>query len=251
MPGNSKHDRGSVPGSPRFATTRWTIVLAAGHKSSSDEARVALADLCSTYWYPLYAFVRKSGRSPAEAEDLTQAFFAYLLEKNVVGVAERARGRFRSFLLAAMKHFLSNQRDLAQALKRGGRQPVISLDGAAAESRYTIEPWHELTAEKLFQRQWAVTLLDRVLAALRDEYAVAGKDSLFAALKSCLAAAHQRADYRELAAHCGMSEGAVKVAVHRLRRRYRNRLRQEIAATLSDPADVADEIRELFGAFAR
>jgi RNA polymerase sigma-70 factor (ECF subfamily) len=224
--------------------------LAAGRKSS-DESRAALADLCSTYWYPLYAFVRRSGYSPVEAEDLTQAFFARLLERNVVGVAARARGRFRSFLLAAMKHFLSNHRDFAKARKRGGGKAAWSLDCGAAESRYAVEPSHDLTAERLYAQQWALALLDRVLAVLRDEYAAAGKKALFGAIKPCLAVGNGRADYRGLAAQCGMSEGAVKVAVHRLRRRYRDRLRQEIAATVLDPDDVEDEIRDLFGAFGR
>ncbi len=233
----------------RFMTTQWTVVLAAG-RNSTDQSRQALATLCRAYWYPLYAFVRRSGHSPVEAEDLTQAFFAQLLEKNYVAAADRARGKFRSYLLAAVKHFLANQRDFARARKRGGGKALIPLHRAAAESRYRLEPSHELTAEKLYQQQWVLALPDRVLGSVREEYVAAGNEALFSELKVCLASGSQRANYRELAYRCGMTEGAVKVAVHRLRRRYRDRLRKEIATTVARPQDVDDEIRDLFGVFA-
>lgn len=232
----------------RFATTRWSIVIAAGARCT-DASREALATLCTGYWYPLYAFVRHSGYSVDDAADLTQAFFARFLERNDFAAADRARGKFRSFLLGSMKHFLSNQRDRAAALKRGGGRPEVSLDIQAGESRYEIIPSHELTADKLFDQQWALALLDRVLTSLRREYAAGGKEELFGQLKDCLTAAGARQSYSDLADACGMTEGAVKVAAHRLRRRYRERLREEIEQTVTSADEVEDEIHELFATF--
>jgi RNA polymerase sigma-70 factor (ECF subfamily) len=235
---------------PQFATTRWSVVVAAAGVDRV-QAREACAILCAGYWYPLYAFVRRSGYGPADAEDLTQAFFARFLEKNDFAAADRDRGKFRSFLLAAMKHFLSNERDRNQAQKRGGGRQPLPFDITSGESRYQHEPSHELTAEKLFEQQWAVALLDRVLAMLRKQYSDAGKERLNDGLKTSLAAERQEAGYGELAAELGMTEGAAKVAVYRLRQRYRALLRSVIADTVASPDDVDEEIRDLFRPFRR
>jgi RNA polymerase sigma-70 factor (ECF subfamily) len=235
----------------RFASTHWSVVVAA-RRRSSPESREALATLCRAYWYPLYAFVRRQGYSAADAQDLTQGFFARLLQKQFLAAVEREKGKFRSFLLAAMKHFLANERDRARAQKRGGGAIVSleTLDFETAESRYRREPAHNVTAERIFERRWALTLLDRVLDRLVAEYAVAGKALLFEQLKDCLTAPDSARSYAELAATLAMTEGAVKVAVHRLRRRYRELLRDEIAQTVADPREVDDEIRQLFAALA-
>jgi DNA-directed RNA polymerase specialized sigma24 family protein len=247
---NDEPNRVGSADNRHFATTQWSIVVAAG-RGATAESRQALAVLCSAYWFPLYAFVRRSGHSVSDAEDLTQAFFGRFLEKHDVAAADRHRGKFRSFLLAAMQHFLSNQRDREHAQKRGGGRQPLPLDFASGESRYQNEPCHALTAEKLFQQQWAVALLNRVLAALRLQYTEAGKDRLFDGLKACLAAGGPEARYSDLAADLGMTEGAVKVAAHRLRHRYRDLLREAIAETVATPQEVEDEIRDLFGAFGR
>jgi RNA polymerase sigma-70 factor (ECF subfamily) len=228
-----------------FATTRWSLVLAARGRPS-PEARAALADLCRVYWYPLYAFVRRSGCDAAAAEDLTQEFFARLLEKGWLDQADQSKGRFRSFLMTACKHFLANERDRARALKRGGGHPPLPFDFQAADDRYVREPAHELTPERLFERRYALALLEHVMAGLRDEYAAAGKERLFERLKTQLGGDRDAAEHDTVAAELGMTVGAVKVAAHRLRRRYRDRLRDAIARTLDDPAAVDDEIRHLF-----
>lgn len=247
MVADEQHD---AQARPRFATTRWSVVVAAADVDP-DRSREACAILCAAYWYPLYAFVRRSGYGPADAEDLTQAFFVRFLERNDFAAADRDRGKFRSFLLAAMKHFLSNERDRNQAQKRGGGRQPLPFDIASGESRYQLEPSHELTAEKLFQQQWAVALLDRVLAMLRQQYADAGKEPLYDSLKTCLTTDRHEAGYGERAAELGMTEGAVKVAVHRLRQRYRELLRSVIADTVASPDEVEAEIRDLFGTFRR
>jgi RNA polymerase sigma factor (sigma-70 family) len=222
-----------------FATTRWSLVAAAQH-----QADAALADLCRLYWYPLYAYVRRRGHDAAEAEDLTQAFFARLLEKNGLASVTPARGKFRSFLLSACQNFLANERDRANALKRGGGR-VVSLDGA--DARYQREPDHGETPERLFERRWALELLDRTLRRLREEHEQKGKSRLFDALKGTLAG-DGAAPYAELAATLGMTEGAVKTSVHRLRGRYAELLRQEIGETVATPAEIDDEVRSLFRA---
>jgi RNA polymerase sigma factor (sigma-70 family) len=230
-------------------TTHWSIVIAAG-QSQSPQSDSALATLCETYWYPLYAFVRRQGFNAEKAEDLTQDFFAKLLEKNYVGDADQQRGRFRSFLLTALKHFLSNERDRVRAKKRGGGRVAISLDFPIAEDRYQCEPSDPMTPGRLYERRWALTLLERVLNLLRDEYSLAGNLALFDALKGHLTREKGSIPYREVAEILGLSEGAVKVAVHRLRRRYRDLLESEIAHTVSDTADVEDEMRQLFTALS-
>jgi len=228
-----------------FAATRWTMVLAAARGEPSPRAAEAMAELCRVYWYPLYAFVRRRGHDTHEAEDLTQEFFARLLAKNYLAGVDRQKGKFRAFLLAAMKHFLANEWDRSQAQKRGGGQLPIRLDTLDAESRYSLEPAYSLTPEKLFERQWALTVLEQVLTRLQAEFTAAGKEPVFNGLKRFLTAGRQSAGYAWAAGELGISEGAVKVAVHRLRRRYRELLREEIAQTVAGPEEIDDEIRYL------
>jgi RNA polymerase sigma-70 factor (ECF subfamily) len=228
-----------------FATTRWSLVAAA-QDPAAPESRQALADLCAAYWYPVYAYVRRRGHDHHQAQDLTQAFFARLLEKNDLADADRTRGRFRSFLLTACQHFLANQHDHARAKKRGGGRSHVALDFADADHRYSREPAHDDTPERLFDRRWALDLLDRALAELRGEYEDSGRGKLFDALKGTLTGAEEA--YVDLAERLAMTEGAVKVAVHRLRQRYRDRLRAAIAETVEKPEDVDDEVRDLFAA---
>jgi len=232
-----------------FATTRWSLILSARDRQA-PVADAALAELCTAYWYPLYAFIRHSGRDATAAEDLTQEFFARLLEKSWLGQADRAKGRFRSFLVTACRHFLANEYDREIALKRGGGRVVLSFDFHDADDRYAREPAHHLNPERLFDRRYALALLDQVMSALRAEYAEAGKQPLFDALKGTLERPTDGSPYADIARQIGMSVGAVKVSAHRLRQRYRDRLRAAIAQTLDDPAAVDDEIRHLFAALA-
>jgi RNA polymerase sigma-70 factor (ECF subfamily) len=238
-----------APGAGRFATTHWSVVLAAACDRDTL-AQEALARLCKTYWYPLYAFVRCQGCSPQDAEDLTQEFFARLLAKHYLRDVDRSKGRFRSFLLAALKHFLANEWARARRLKRGGGQTLVPLDALSAESRYGREPADTLTPEASYERRWALTLLNQVLARLAGEQEAAGKQAQFARLQGCLTGEKGLPPYVELAAGLGVTEGAVKVAVHRLRQRYRELLREEIALTVASPAEIEDEIRRLFRALA-
>ncbi len=237
-------------GTRRFQSTRWSMVLAA-RGGDSAEARAALADLCATYWYPLYAFVRRKGRDPESARDIVQGFFARLLEKGDLASVDRARGRFRSFLMASCVHFMANQSDRERALKRGGGHAPISIDGPEAEGRYGREPAHDLTAERLFERRWAMTLLDNVLGAVGAEMARAGKSRQFETLRPALLGEGERASYALIAAELGLSEEAARAAAHRLRRRYRELLRAEVARTIDEPGGVEDEIRSLFEALGR
>lgn len=232
---------------PWFTTTHWSVVLSARNRKSHQSER-ALAALCETYWFPLYAYVRRSGYSSHDAQDLTQGFFAQLLEKDFLRDVDHRRGKFRSFLLAAMKHHLSHQRERARAKKRGGGQVRFSLNFEDAENRYSREPADPATPERLYQRRWALTLLDRVIRRLEDENVRAGKAETFAGVKEFLTAGREPRPYRRVADTLGMTEGAVKVAVHRLRRRYRELLKEEIAQTVADPAEIDDELRELFAA---
>ena len=248
----SADQHSSVPTRPAdgyFATTHWSVIVNA-RAADSSVAREALEKLCKTYWYPLYAFVRRQGRGPHDAQVLTQEFFARLLEKNYLGDVHRERGKFRSFLLASMNHFLANEWDRARAQKRGGSHPHVPIDTQSAETRYGLEPAHDQTPEKLFERRWALTLLDNVLTRLREEFVTSGKTEQFDQLKVALTADKRAIPYAELGTRLGMSQGAVKVAVHRLRARYREVLRAEIANTVSSPADVEEEIRHLFAALA-
>jgi RNA polymerase sigma-70 factor (ECF subfamily) len=249
MPGS--HSR-SLPSSRHewFVTTHWSVVLAAGRKDS-QRARDALESLCQAYWYPLYAFVRRLGHGPHDAEDLVQAFFAQCLAKNYLGAADQSKGRFRSFLLLAFKRFLANEWDRKRARKRGGAIPALSLDSLTAEQRYALEPTDQLTADRLFERRWAMTLLENVLTKLRAEQVEAGRAETFAALQDCLTGDGRSSGYQHLAKRIGISEGAVKIAVHRLRRRYRELLQEEIANTVGSPEEVDDERRYLLSVISQ
>jgi RNA polymerase sigma-70 factor (ECF subfamily) len=247
MPADDPNLLSFPQGAGHFATTHWSVVLAAGQGASPD-SRKALASLCETYWYPLYAFVRRQGYSADDAQDVTQDFFATLLEKQYLRVADSERGKFRSFLLTAFKHFLSKERAKAHAEKRGGGRKSLSLDFRNGESRYDREPAHAVTAETLYERRWALTLLDQVLGRLEAEYTGTGKQELFGRLKEFLIGERGARTYAQVAADLGVSEGAVKVAVHRLRQRYRELIRAEIAQTLADPNEVEDELQQLFAA---
>jgi RNA polymerase sigma-70 factor (ECF subfamily) len=238
-----------LPEQAVFATTHWSVVLTAGG-SDSPKSSQALEALCRTYWYPLYAYVRRTGHSSHDAEDLTQAFFARLLEKQWIADADRERGRFRSFLLTSLKHFLANEWDKAKAQKRGGRVRLIPLETDTAEARYHCEPADTATPDREFDRRWALAVLDTVLARLKSEFSDEGKAGLFEHLKGTLSGERSAAPYARLGEQLQMSEGAVKVAVHRLRQRYRAILRAEIAQTVATEADVEDELRHLFAALS-
>jgi RNA polymerase sigma-70 factor (ECF subfamily) len=242
----SEQSRDSVPpGARQFVTTRWTIVLTAG-RTDTTQAQVALEKLCQTYWYPLYAYVRRQGHSPEDAQDLTQEFFARFIKKHYLGDVDRSKGKFRSFLLASLKHFLANEWDKSRAQKRGGSHTFIALDAQTAESRYHLEPVDAMTADKIYERRWALTLLDEVLKRLRQEYAAEGKGKLFDRLKETLTGERSTIPYVQIGTQLGMTEGAVKVAVHRLRQHYRETLRAEIAETVASPVEVEEELRHLF-----
>jgi RNA polymerase sigma-70 factor (ECF subfamily) len=224
--------------------------LAAG-KDETVVMREALANLCQTYWYPLYAYVRRRGYSPEDAQDLTQDFFARLLERSWVGRADPQKGRFRSFLLTAMNHFLADAWDKTQAQKRGGGCQFVPLQFDQAETRYGHEPADQITPEQNYERRWALTLLEQVLQRLRAEYESGGNAMLFAALNPCLVGDRTAQPYTELGAKLGLSEGAVKSAVHRLRRRYRELLHDQIAQTVARPDEIEEELRHLFTVLAR
>jgi RNA polymerase sigma factor (sigma-70 family) len=232
-----------------FATTHWTAVLTAG-RGSSPQADVALEELCRTYWFPLYAYVRRQGHTREDAEDLTQGFFARLLEKNYLEGVSSDKGKFRSFLLMAVKRFLANEWDRANRQKRGGGAMVLSLDWQDADQRYQINPVDTLSPDKLFDRAWAVTVLEQVITRLRDESAAEGKARQYEQLRAFLMVGKSDIPYTQVAATLGLTEGAVRVAVHRLRQRYRELLRREIAQTLSDPTQVDEELQALFTALA-
>jgi RNA polymerase sigma-70 factor (ECF subfamily) len=232
-----------------FVTTRWTMVLSAGRKSSPHSDR-ALAELCQTYWYPLYAFVRRQGKTKEDAEDLVQAFFAHFLEQNYLEGLAAERGKFRAFLLASLKHFLANEWDRAQAQKRGGAAEHLSLNWQDADERFHLDPPDPTNPERLFDREWALALLERVIARLAAECARDGKADLFTHAKGFLTVSSAAIPYADAAKALGMDEGALRVAVHRLRKRYRELLRDEIAQTLADPAQVAEELRSLWAALS-
>ncbi len=237
---------GIRPEAARFATTRWSMVRAA-QDAAAPEARAALAELCRRYWYPLYAHARRKGHDAEQAQDLTQEFFARLLEKNYLQDVDPARGSFRAFLLTAFAHFLCNEHDRRTAKKRGGGLTHLSLDIGDAEARLAREPAHSVTAERLFERRWALTLLAHVLEQLQQEWA--DEPNTFDVLKVFLAG-DRALSHQQAADRLGSTPGAVKVAVHRLRQRYRELLRADIGHTLDRPDDVDDEIRALFAALA-
>ncbi|MBW3671273.1 MAG: sigma-70 family RNA polymerase sigma factor [Acidobacteria bacterium] len=234
----------NVGGRARFATTQWSLVIAAGNRPS-DDSEEALARLCSLYWYPVFAFVRRQGYPSDEAQELTQSFFTRLIDKNDLRDADRSRGRFRTFLLTACRHFLSNERDRERRLKRGGDAVRLSIDVALAEGRYQTALAHSETPEQVFDRQWCLTLLDRVLDTLRQEYASAGNERLFDRLSGFLTFDEGAGTYADAARDLGMTPAAVKVAAYRLRGRYRESFRRCVADTLSSDRDIDDEIRYL------
>ena len=241
----------NLSGAAQFGPTQWSVVLAAARKRDLVLAEQSLEKLCRVYWLPLYTYIRRQGESPHDAQDLTQEFFARLLEKNFLGAVDQTKGRFRSFLLAALKHFLSNQRDRARAQKRGGGQTPLSLDFSGAETSLGFQPADEQTPEKAFDKQWALTLLEQSLARLRKEYCDRGRAEIFEHLKTTLTEGRSDVAYAELAVKLGISEASVKMAVHRLRQRYREVLRAEIAETVAQESEVEDELREVFRALSR
>lgn len=235
-----------------FPTTRWSRVARAGDPGGAD-ARDALGELCAAYWYPIYVLVRRLGQGEADAVDLTQAYFARLLEKPVLAAADQTRGRFRAFLRADCGFFLNGCRDRDQAQKRGGGRPSLSIDARDAEGRYLVEPADGLTAERLFDRAWALTLLGRALDRLAASYAASGRGPLFEKLQGVLISGSRTVSCAEIAGQFDMTEAAVQQAASRLRKRYREALREEIAATLDDPSSAAveSEIRDLFDALGQ
>jgi DNA-directed RNA polymerase specialized sigma24 family protein len=233
-----------------FATTHWSVVLTAS-RTDTTKAHDALEQLCRTYWYPIYAHIRRRGFSPPDAEDLTQGFFLRLLKSKSIARADKSRGRFRSFLLGAVSHFLTDEWDKGQARKRGRGQPFFALDVATAESRLQLEAGHTETPDKAFDREWATTLLGLVLGRLEAEYRIENKAELFDCLKQTLTGTRESQPYALLATQLQMSEGALRVAVHRLRARFRELLQAEIANTVASPNDIKAEIRHLFKAIAR
>jgi len=229
-----------------FNTTHWSVVLLAGQQGS-PEAATALENLCGTYWYPLYAYARRQGHSPPDGEDLTQQFFAGFLEKKYFGLANPDRGRFRSFLLASFKHFLANEYHRSRAAKRGGGGTFVSWDEAEAEARYGNELAHGTSPERLFEQSWVLTLLEKVMKNLQQEYVHSGKGKVFDALEIFLSGEKSEATYKEIGEGFQMGESAVKMAVSRLRRRYGEMLRGEIAHTVTEPVVVEEELRYLLG----
>ncbi|MGA2244388.1 MAG: sigma-70 family RNA polymerase sigma factor [Verrucomicrobiota bacterium] len=237
-------------GGAQFDQTQWSIVLAAAGKKDQALAERGLEKLCRIYWRPLYSYIRRQGENSHDAQDLTQEFFARLLEKDFLGSVDQTKGRFRSFLLAALRHFLSHQRDRARAQKRGGGQTPLSLDFSDAETGLGFQPADEQTPEKAFEKRWALTLLEQALARLRQEYSERGRLEIFEQLKTTLTEGRGGVAYAELAAGLGISEASVKMAVHRLRQRYRAVVRAEIAETVAQESEVEDELREVFRALS-
>jgi RNA polymerase sigma-70 factor (ECF subfamily) len=247
---NGAPDAGPGAGGQRgtFVTTHWSVVLAAGTENT-PQARASLEKLCQTYWFPLYGYVRRRGYAEADAKDLTQAFFEWVLERDWLALADQQRGRFRSFLLTAFSRFLINEWTRTQMQKRGGGVMVLPFDQAERGSRG--EPADNTTPEQIYERRWALALLDQVMSSLGAEYALQGKADLFAELRPCLLGERSSQPYSALASKLGTTEGAVKAAVHRLRQRYRQLLREEIAHTVAAPSEVEEEMRYLFAVLAR
>lgn len=235
---------------PLFTTTHWSVVLAASQGGDTPQAAEALERLCRTYWYPLYAYVRSSGHTPADAEDLTQEFFARLLAKHYLSAVHPERGKFRWFLVSAVKRFLLNERERASAVKRGGISPHVPFDGEKAEERYRLDAADACTPDRLFDRAWAANLIQTTYRRLEEEYRFEGKGALLEELREFLAGDKTGRTYAETGAGLGMTEGAVKVAVHRLRRRYRELLIEEVAQTVLTPDDLEEELRNLQAVFS-
>jgi len=228
----------------RFTTTQWSQVLAARDGTGTD-ARLALATLCEAYWYPLYTFVRRQGYDADPAADLTQGYFSYLLEKKILDAVDPSAGRFRSFLLVSLKHYLSHEREKERAFSRSGATKPVSLDQTRAEERYRREPADELTPDQVFERRWALTILERAMDRLRDEFSENGGQRRFELLKQFLTGEEPHTPHRHVARELGMSEGAVRIAVRRMRQRYGHFLREEIAGTVASPDEVDEELRHL------
>ena len=228
-----------------FATTHWSMVLAA-QQTSSTHVNQALEQLCRIYWFPLYSYIRRRGHDAYDAQDLAQEFFARLLSRNDLGQVDRAKGKFRSFLIASLNHFLANEWDRVKAEKRGGGRKLVSLDDASAEERYLIESVTDVSPEALFEQRWALTLLDQALGRLRREFLANGKSDQFEVLKPFLEGETRNAEYVSASAKLDMTPNAVAVLVHRLRQKYRKLVRAEIAQTVSSPADIDEEMRHLF-----
>ena len=239
------HAMHTQPGASRFPTTRWTLVVAAGNPQRT-EARSALVSLCENYWYPLYAYLRRRGYPADQAQDLTQEFFTRVLEGRYLDRADPEKGRFRSFLLTSLKFFVADQEDRQRARKRGGGQ-IVSLEFSSGEERYQREPAHNETPDRIFERRWALSVLDGVVKKLRDEFVQHGRPEHFERLKVFLLG-QSDISYAVLAQEMNTSEGALRVAIHRLRKRYREVFRQEIADTVADPAEVESELRYLAAA---
>lgn len=250
MGASEKHEALTAPGGLGVETTRplassrWGAVVAVGG-GTNPEAESALEALCQAYWYPLYAYVRRTGRNADEAQDLTQEFFAGFLQRSGFSVADHARGRLRTFLLTSMKHFLANEWKREHRLKRGGNLKILSLDAAGTESRLAGEPADSVTPELIYERQWVSSLLQQVMRTLGEECAATGHSTQFEQLKASLWGENQLSSQVEIAAHLGMTESAYRVAAHRMRARYRELLRREIAHTLGNVAEVDDELRHL------
>jgi len=243
MPG--KIDTNSTPAdTSRFATTRWSVVLAAG-SSESTRYHEAMESLCRTYWFPLYAYLRRKGHDASQAEDYVQGFFMRMLEKHSLSGVDEKPGKFRSFLLVSLKNFVANEIDHAQAQKRGGHHTILSLDLEQAERQYTSEPSHEMSPERLFERSWAIAVLEHAMIQLESEFANSDKAGLFDHLRGYLTAEPNMIPYRDVAEKLRMTEGAVKTAVYRLRNRYRDVLRAEVAQTVATKEQIDEEIREL------
>jgi DNA-directed RNA polymerase specialized sigma24 family protein len=249
MAASFEHETATNGHAKWFTTTHWSVVLAAGQDSSA-EAAAALESLCRTYWYPLYAYVRRQGYSPHDAQDLTQEFFARLLDKKYLASVEREKGKFRSFLLASLNHFLANERDRMNAAKRGGGKVPISLDETVAEGLYREEPASNLSPEKDFEKRWAIALLDQAFAKVRNEFVIAGKGRIFERLKMFLADGTGSGDYAALTVELGMSANTIAAAVRRMRQRYRELVRAEIANTVASPKEIEDEMHHLFAVLA-
>ena len=241
---DDSHVSSTPTGTSRFATTHWSVVLAAGN-SSSPQHREALSTLCRTYWFPLYAYLRRRGCNAHQAEDYTQAFFTRMLEKHSLSEVEPKPGKFRSFLLASLKHFIANELDRARSQKRGGSHTILSLNFGNAENQYVLEPAHQMSPEKLFEKSWALTVLEQAMNQLEAEFASSNKQRLFDRLRVYLAAETDAIPYRDVAAQLRMTEGAVKIAVHRLRSRYRELLRDEVAQTVATQEQIDEEISDL------
>jgi RNA polymerase sigma-70 factor (ECF subfamily) len=247
----NSHTMHTLPGSSQFPTTRWTLVVAAGDPRRKD-ARSALVSLCEKYWYPLYAYLRRRGYAPDQAQDLTQEFFMRVLEGRYLDRADPEKGRFRSFILTSLKFFAADEQDRQRAQKRGGAAAVSFefSSGESGEERYQREPGHNETPDRIFERRWALSMLERVLDRLRDEFVQHGRPENFERMKVFLLG-QSEAPYADLAREMNTSEGALKVAIHRLRKRYRELFRQEIADTVADPAEVESELRYLAAVLTR